>query len=69
MDIFDQAQAVDEQLREAALSARQASQTREPGTMECIDCGDEIPTLRRQAMPSCRRCIDCQNDYEKWKTR
>jgi phage/conjugal plasmid C-4 type zinc finger TraR family protein len=31
----------------------------------CISCGEEIPEARRQAMPGCRRCIDCQTLYER----
>lgn len=30
------------------------------GSAECIECGDDIPQARREAMPNCRRCIHCQ---------
>lgn len=33
----------------------------------CIDCGEAIPEKRRQAVPGCRRCIDCQTDFERQK--
>ena len=30
----------------------------------CIDCGEEIPAARLEAMPEAIRCIDDQNRYE-----
>lgn len=35
-----------------------------PGTSHCEDCGAEIPLLRREAMPSCTRCVRCQAAHE-----
>lgn len=29
------------------------------------DCGEPIPEARRQAMPGCRRCIDCETFIER----
>jgi phage/conjugal plasmid C-4 type zinc finger TraR family protein len=34
------------------------------GTIECIDCGIEIPLVRRKACPGCLRCVDCQAEAE-----
>lgn len=34
------------------------------GEMECVDCGALINSARRMAMPSARRCIDCQRKSE-----
>ena len=34
------------------------------GADECIDCGVVISERRRQAMPSARRCADCQQSFE-----
>ena len=36
-------------------------------TTECIDCGDPIPERRRQAVPGCKRCVDCQELLEHWR--
>ena len=33
--------------------------------MECEECGEPIPEQRRQAVPGCRRCIDCQTEAER----
>lgn len=30
----------------------------------CEDCGAIIPLPRREAVPGCRLCIDCQREYE-----
>lgn len=30
------------------------------GTLECIECGEEIPTRRREALPGVTTCVACQ---------
>ena len=30
----------------------------------CEECGEEIPLARREAMPGCTRCVDCQAEME-----
>ncbi|HAV7166552.1 phage/conjugal plasmid C-4 type zinc finger protein%2C TraR family [Klebsiella oxytoca] len=35
----------------------------------CIDCGDDIPELRRVKVPGCQRCASCQGDFEKKQGR
>lgn len=37
------------------------------GCLHCENCGALIPLERRQAMPSARLCVDCQEEAEKWK--
>ncbi|GAB7078329.1 TraR/DksA C4-type zinc finger protein [Megalodesulfovibrio paquesii] len=69
MDEADQAQRA-----EAAFLAQALAQAGRAGAPElanadglcpdCTDCGDPIPAARRQAMPGCRRCRDCQELYE-----
>lgn len=64
MDSIDLAQERDEQLRAAAL----ANIPRLPGTTPalwyCEDCLVAIPEARRQAVPGCTRCVDCQSMAE-----
>jgi phage/conjugal plasmid C-4 type zinc finger TraR family protein len=36
-----------------------------PGRRECEECGDAIPTARRQAMPGVRLCIACQEAMDR----
>lgn len=31
---------------------------------ECDSCGDDIPEARRQAVPGCRFCLECQSRQE-----
>lgn len=68
MDEIDQAQGLNEDFQAFALELQQNS--REPANYtgtDCLDCGEEIPLKRRQAMPGCRRCIDCQTTLENWR--
>jgi RNA polymerase-binding transcription factor DksA len=32
---------------------------------ECVDCGIDIPLQRLQAQPAARRCITCQESFER----
>lgn len=36
-----------------------------PGTLECQECGYEIPEARRKAQPGCRYCVECQVAHDK----
>ncbi|MFV0626147.1 MAG: TraR/DksA C4-type zinc finger protein [Alphaproteobacteria bacterium] len=31
----------------------------------CLECGEEIPLARRNAVAGCEYCIDCQLEIEK----
>ncbi|MFZ1892312.1 MAG: TraR/DksA C4-type zinc finger protein [Formosimonas sp.] len=35
------------------------------GCDECVDCGEDIATARKKAMPSATRCLDCQEQHER----
>lgn len=37
----------------------------EPGSARCGDCGEMISSERRAAMPSARRCADCEARRER----
>lgn len=32
--------------------------------IDCIDCGEEIGSARKKALPSAVRCIDCQEVHD-----
>jgi phage/conjugal plasmid C-4 type zinc finger TraR family protein len=52
-----------EEEREAAVKA--ASKALQGGGFhDCIECGFPIPAGRRRALPSAKRCFDCQQTYE-----
>lgn len=52
------------EIQERMIAARIQSKPASPET-ECIDCGDEIPPLRKAAVPSTQRCIECEELFTK----
>jgi phage/conjugal plasmid C-4 type zinc finger TraR family protein len=36
-----------------------------PSETECIECGDEIPEVRRTAIKGVQRCVHCQELFER----
>ena len=64
-DEIDQVQTFVGQLQVEALQRHQRSREPDDNTgIECVGCETEIPLKRRQAKPGCRRCIDCQKQFE-----
>lgn len=57
-----------EQERDAGIKAARAPLS-EAGSAVCISCGEDIDEERRAAMPSARRCIDCQTRIERYRAR
>jgi phage/conjugal plasmid C-4 type zinc finger TraR family protein len=75
-DLYDMATEVEEGFRAQALAAQRAlaeharaRDTAGPTAYVCVDCGDDIPAARRAALPSCRRCVDCQERHERGARR
>lgn len=64
MDDTDRAQESTEQFLADVLDRHQRSRPAGPALEECEDCGEEIPTKRREAQPGCTRCIQCQTNFE-----
>lgn len=65
-DIADQ--VIADYLENAIAIARGGRMVAEkpiPFSLDCIECGVQIPDKRRNAIPGCKRCIDCEEDYEK----
>jgi len=63
-DLFDRASDLEQLQREEAL-ARHRRPAAGPSYSHCEDCGDDIPAIRRQAVPGCTRCIVCQEVQER----
>lgn len=66
MDDIDRAQAREEEFLSDALKA-QLGKTAGPGAISlthCLNCEEEIPQRRRELVPGCTLCIDCQNEKE-----
>lgn len=62
-DIIDNASALEDLQREAALSMDRINRNAVSAT-HCVDCDDAIPDLRRVNVPGCKRCASCQADEE-----
>lgn len=63
MDVLDRLTEEEEFLYALRLETRRL-QAAKPSALVC-SCGEEIPVLRREAIPGVRFCIDCQilNDH------
>lgn len=69
-DIYDRATEQEELGRAVALAAQRnragmEGKTSADSAIDCVDCDEPIPLLRRQAVPGCQFCIDCQAQREK----
>lgn len=64
-DFADEASDLTQERLEKAL----ANRVRFEGYSEpfCLECGDEIPELRRITIQGCKYCVDCQELKEKGK--
>ncbi len=68
MDICDEAQAIEEAERAAAL-ARHRTRLAESGTASafiCAACEDEIPHARRKLLPGVQFCTHCAGQIERY---
>ena len=59
---FEQAQRLQEDQLLQAIASR--VQYQGESAEYCDDCGVPIPQARRQAVPGCQRCVDCQGIRE-----
>ena len=62
-DFADDASAVEELQRNAALSAHRINRDA-VSAVKCEECGDKLPEARRKAYPGCTMCVDCQGVIE-----
>lgn len=62
-DFADDASAVEELQREAALSAHRINRDAVSAT-HCSECCEPLPEARRKAYPGCTMCVDCQGEME-----
>jgi phage/conjugal plasmid C-4 type zinc finger TraR family protein len=60
--------AVLDQIHDTITDGVQGARARLPqgdGTLECVECGEEIPARRRQALPGVTTCIACQSGRDR----
>lgn len=62
-DFADDASAVEELQRNAALSAHRIDRN-SVSAERCEECDEPIPEPRRAAVPGCQTCADCQGVIE-----
>ena len=55
---------IDASVDDAVLRAR-SRLPRGPSLEHCEECGEPIPSARREALPGVRRCIGCQTEADK----
>jgi phage/conjugal plasmid C-4 type zinc finger TraR family protein len=64
-DVLDLAQAHLEQETALAIAEIRALLEAPSGRTAYADCGEPIPRTRLKHLPSARRCVDCQDRYER----
>lgn len=55
--------AVLDQIQDTVTDAVQSARARLPrgeGAQDCVECGEEIPKARREALPGAATCVACQ---------
>jgi len=60
--------AVQDQIDATVKDAIKLAQSRlphGPGLSHCAECGSEIPPARREAVPSVRLCLSCQDAQDR----
>jgi phage/conjugal plasmid C-4 type zinc finger TraR family protein len=56
--------AVLDQIQDTVIDGVLSARARMPvgeGTLDCVECGEEIPEARRKAMPGATTCVHCQS--------
>ena len=48
----------------AAVRRKLQQNSGRPSIMHCVDCGDDIPIARRNAVPGVDTCVACQSMRE-----
>ena len=54
---------IDDTVTDAVLAARArlAASAGSASETHCVECGEDIPERRRQAVPGVRTCVQCQS--------
>jgi len=53
----------------ADVQRKLAKLAESPSAKECVECGDEMPEARREALPGVQLCVYCQEQIERRKGR
>ncbi|MDW3637956.1 TraR/DksA family transcriptional regulator [Vibrio sp. 1291-1] len=69
-DVIDHASGLETQFTEVAIAnqlARAKQMEQRERAQECGECGVPIPEERRQKVPRCKYCTQCQSNIERVK--
>jgi phage/conjugal plasmid C-4 type zinc finger TraR family protein len=57
---------IDDTVKDAVLAARArlAAAAGSESESHCVECGEEIPKRRREAVPGVRTCVACQSQRD-----
>lgn len=71
-DVIDQGCRFEAQFTEVALANQLAATAKAKAkntnsAIECVECGNEIPQIRRENVPGCKYCTHCQQLAEEGK--
>jgi len=55
---------IDDTVMDAVLRAR-ANLPKGESETNCVECGDEIPEVRRKILPGVRTCVACQSVHDR----
>ena len=67
-DVIDRASGLEAQFTKVALAnhlTRAKQNAQRESAQECGECGDPIPQERRQKVPGCQYCTQCQSSRER----
>jgi RNA polymerase-binding transcription factor DksA len=67
-DALERAFSVEEDVRIGGVALVQA-RLQGDGRPDCLDCGEDIPKERRDAVKNAVRCKECQDDHDKREAR
>lgn len=62
-DIIDNASALEDLHRDAALSMHRLDHSAVSAT-HCEECDEQLSDERRKAYPGCTMCVSCQSEQE-----
>lgn len=60
--------AVLDQIHDTIIDGVLSARSRLPqgeGSVECVECGEDIPPARRKAMPGVTTCVGCQSGRDR----
>ena len=67
-DALERAFGLEEEVRAGGVAAVR-DRLKGDGCPDCLDCGEDIPKERRDAVSNAVRCKECQDDHDKREAR